>query len=766
MGVETVRAGFIAVRPTSHPWTTMKQSMKTALAVLLAGAGLLPSPGRAVSQADLLPVDQAYVLSATAVARDRIEFHWQIAPGYYLYRHRFAVEALDPAFQAKPLQLPAGEKHQDAFFGQVETYRHALTAVQEGNTVGAAAALRFKVKYQGCADVGVCYPPQTRTVSVSLPSVTAAQPAAGAPIPVGAAAGRGKDSASATDAVTTAAGDSLAALVGKPTSVFGAGDALPEDKAFRFEAIATSPTEVLVRLTPAPGYYLYRDKTSFRLTAADGVALGAPRWPVGKSHHDEHFGDVTVYFDVAEIALPLVRHNARAQTVSLQANFQGCLTDGICYPPMTRVLQVGLPAAAAGAVMNPSASAVVAGDSAEGFGLALILAFIGGLILNLMPCVLPVLSFKALGLAQASRSHAHAKAHALWYTAGVLASFALVGALVLGLRGAGQALGWGFQLQQPWLVGTLALLMFAIGLSLSGVFQFGSSLAGVGQSLTEKSGAAGDFFTGVLAVVVASPCTAPFMAGALGYAFTAPLLPAMVVFLTLGLGLALPFLLIGFVPALAARLPRPGAWMEALKQWLAYPMYLTAIWLVWVFGKQRGIDAMALLMIGGVLLALTLWWYERQRLGDHQAKKMLAYILLAISLGALVLATRGPAQSTLAQTPSGSVPFSAQALARLRAAGTPVFVDMTADWCITCKVNEKAVLQTAAFAQLLKRTGTVYMVGDWTNQNPEISAVLDEFKAPGVPLYVVYPAHGGVAHRLPQVLNQAMMRDALEAAAK
>ena len=735
----------------------MKQAIKTALAVLLAGAGLLPTSGHAVSQADLLPVDQAYVLSATAVARDRIEFHWQIAPGYYLYRHRFAVQALDPAFQAKPLQLPAGEKHQDAFFGQVETYRHALTAVQEGRNTGAATALQFKVKYQGCADVGVCYPPQTRTVSVNVPAAGTHQPTAGASVPAGA-----------IEAVATNAGNSLAALGAKPGSVFGARDALPEDQAFRFEAIANSPAEILVRLTPAPGYYLYRDKTSFRVPGADGVSLGVPRWPVGKSHHDEHFGDVTVYFDVAEIALPLVRHNTAAQTVSLQANFQGCLSDGICYPPMTRLLQVALPAATTGAVVGSGASAAEgpARESSEGFLLALLLAFIGGLILNLMPCVLPVLSFKALGLAQASRSHAHARAHALWYTAGVLASFAIVGALVLGLRGAGQAFGWGFQLQQPWLVGTLALLMFAIGLSLSGVFQFGSSLAGVGQSLTEKSGAAGDFFTGVLAVVVASPCTAPFMAGALGYAFTAPLLPAMVVFLTLGLGLALPFLMIGFVPALAARLPRPGAWMETLRQWLAYPMYLTAIWLVWVFGKQRGIDAMALLMIGGVLLALTLWWYERQRLGDHQAKKMLAYILLAISLGALVLATRGPAQSSLAQTPMGSVPFSTQALARLRAAGTPVFVDMTADWCITCKVNEKAVLQTEAFAQLLKRTGTVYMVGDWTNQNPEISAVLDEFKAPGVPLYIVYPAHGVVARRLPQLLSQGLMRDALEAAAK
>ena len=383
-----------------------------------------------------------------------------------------------------------------------------------------------------------------------------------------------------------------------------------------------------------------------------------------------------------------------------------------------------------------------------------------------MPCVLPVLSFKALGLAQASRSHSHARAHALWYTAGVLASFALVGALVLGLRGAGQALGWGFQLQQPWVVGSLALLMFAIGLSLSGVYQFGASMAGVGQSLTEKSGAAGDFFTGVLAVVVASPCTAPFMAGALGYAFTAPVLPAMLVFLALGLGLALPFLLIGFVPALASRLPRPGLWMETLKQWLAYPMYLTAVWLAWVFGKQRGIDAMAMLLIGAVLLALGAWWYERQRLGDSRVRKLLAVILIGSALGALLLATRGPAESRQAATANGKIPFSAAALAQLRAEGKPVFIDKTADWCITCKVNEKAVLDTDAFHALLRRTGTVYMVGDWTDQDAEISAFLDQYKAPGVPLYVVYPAGGGPGRRLPQVLSAQIVREALDPTGK
>jgi thiol:disulfide interchange protein DsbD len=336
--------------------------------------------------------------------------------------------------------------------------------------------------------------------------------------------------------------------------------------------------------------------------------------------------------------------------------------------------------------------------------------------------------------------------------------------LVLGLRGAGEAMGWGFQLQQPAVVGLLAFLMFAIGLSLSGVVHFGAGMAGVGQHLASKSGPAGDFFTGVLAVVVASPCTAPFMGAALGYAFTAPIALALLVFLALGLGLALPFLLIGFVPALASRLPRPGAWMDTLKTWLAFPMYLTAVWLAWVFGKQRGIDALALLLVGLLLLAIGLWWFERQRYADGLLKKELAWLFLALALATLVGALRLPNSTTATASTQGSVPYSAAKLAELRAAGRPVFVDMTADWCITCKVNEKAVLNTDAFRKLLADTNTVYMIGDWTNQDPDISAFLDQYHSPGVPLYVVFPANGGPGVKLPQLLSDRIVRDALQAA--
>lgn len=723
-----------------------------ALALLWAGLALLaPALAVAADESDLLPVDQAYVLQAAAPSRDRIELNWAIAPGYYLYRHRFSVEVLDAGFGATgKAVLPEGEKHRDEFFGDVETYRGAVTAWQAGAPASGVASVQVKVKYQGCADKGVCYPPQTRTLTVALPAGDAAAPAAGA--------------------------DPLAAL-GAP-AVSAPGDALPEAEAFRFEALANTPGELLVRLTPAPGYYLYRDKTAFALEGAQGVQLAAPRFPPAQSHRDEHFGDVAVWFTVAEIPIAVARADASAQALTLRASFQGCQNDGICYPPMTRTLSVALPAGAgiaglSGTATPAAAAAQTAGVADEGHAgpglwLSLLLALAGGLILNLMPCVLPVLSFKALGLAQASRSDAHARAHALWYTAGVLVAFAAVGALVLALRGAGQALGWGFQLQQPMVVGALSLLMFAIGLNLSGLFEIGSSWTGLGQGLTERSGAAGDFFTGVLAVVVASPCTAPFMAGALGYAFVAPVAGAMAVFLALGLGLALPFLLIGFVPGLASRLPKPGVWMDTLKHWLALPMYLTAVWLAWVFGKQRGVDGLAILLVACVLLALGLWWWQKQQFKERAtAARGVALVLVALAIAGLVVATRiasptARASAAAAGTPSedGSQPWSPQALAAARAAGKPVFVDMTADWCITCKVNEKAVLHTEAFRAFLQRSGTVYLVGDWTDQDPLVSAYLDQFHSPGVPLYVAYPA-GGDGRKLPQLLTAQTVEEAL-----
>jgi thiol:disulfide interchange protein len=757
----------------------------TLLSLFIAG------PAVAIDESDLLPVDQAYVLSAEASGPDTVRIRWKIADGYYLYRHRTSAMPASTSVRAGALRLPKGEPHEDEFFGKTETYRDELVATLPG-IVGAGDTLSLKIKYQGCADVGICYPPQTRTLSVTMP---------------GAAVDDGFD-----PLARGGAGGPLGNLLGTG----GKAAPLPEEKAFGLEAIADDDN-LLLRFTPAPGYYLYRDRSAFRLDA-DGITVGKPRWPTGKTHRDEHFGDVIVYFDPVELTLPLIRTKPDAQTVTLRATFQGCQNDGICYPPMTRSVRIALPrgevrpeAAAAPvstgdngrtvaeaiAALDDSPDRDVAAASAtetsvskaptdtastappidpdtgprDGLTLfsALLLALLGGLILNLMPCVLPVLSIKVLGLIENNENARRARSHALWYATGVLVSFVALGAAVLMLRHLGQALGWGFQLQKPAVVSFLGLVMFAFGLSLSGVWHVGGRWTGAGHGLASRGGAAGDFFTGVLAVVVAAPCTAPFMAPALGWAFSASAVSALLVFAFLGLGLALPFLLIGFVPALARVLPKPGAWMETLKRILAFPLYLTAAWLVWVLTKQRGADAFGWWALAAIAVAFAAWaWTHARMRGTRWGLVAAALALLSVPWMLWTISTLPASDAARVELPteSNAVAFSEQHLADLRKANRVVLVNMTADWCVTCKANEKAVFARDGFRAALADADAVYMVGDWTDVDPAITAYLQRYKAVGVPLYVVYPRGGGEGTVLPTVLTPQSVREALAAAAK
>ncbi|HWS77424.1 MAG TPA: thioredoxin family protein, partial [Thermomonas sp.] len=399
---------------------------------------------------------------------------------------------------------------------------------------------------------------------------------------------------------------------------------------------------------------------------------------------------------------------------------------------------------------------------------SLLLALFGGLILNLMPCVLPVLSLKALSLAQSGESRERARRHALAYTAGVVLSFGALGALALALRKAGLALGWGFQLQQPLVVAVLALVVFAFGLSLSGLWYANVGIGQRGTALMQRGGISGDFLTGVLAVVLATPCTAPFMGAALAYAFTGPTLGGMLVFLMLGLGLALPFLLIGFVPAFARLLPKPGAWMETLKQFLAFPMYATAAWLVWVLAKQRGADAAGLWLAAAIMLAMAAWAWTRARSGGKRGWLAVALLaLLGTGWPLLALHRLAKPDTTVDATRNGTatVAYSEQALADLRARGRVVFVNMTADWCVSCKANEKAVFARDGFRAAMQAADAVYMVGDYTDVDPAITAYLQRHKAVGVPLYVVYPRAGGEGRILPVILTPGIVDDALAQAA-
>lgn len=419
------------------------------------------------------------------------------------------------------------------------------------------------------------------------------------------------------------------------------------------------------------------------------------------------------------------------------------------------VHEQGLPAP--GQLTDPAADA-----SRLGLALALLFALLGGMVLNLMPCVFPVLALKAIGL----RADTAGLRHGLLYTLGVVGSFLVLAGLLLALRAGGEALGWGFQLQSPWLVGLLAYLFLAMGLSLSGVYTFGERLMGVGQQLTEGESDRAAFFTGVLAAVVASPCTAPLMGAALGYALTQPAWVALLVFATLGMGLALPFLAVSLSPALARRLPRPGAWMDRFKQILAFPLYLSAVWLLWVFGVQQGTLGMGLLAAGSVFLAFGLWLAGNTPRG--QGGWRLARILaLLASFGAgayaLLSAANIPPQASAEQTATGEhEPYEAARLAELRRAGTPVLVNMTAAWCITCLANERVALSSTAVREALRERGIVYVKGDWTLRDAAITDYLAQYGRSGVPLYVYYPPNGGSGRVLPQLLTADLVLAALD----
>ena len=392
-----------------------------------------------------------------------------------------------------------------------------------------------------------------------------------------------------------------------------------------------------------------------------------------------------------------------------------------------------------------------------------------------MPCVFPVLSMKAAALAGHGGESGAARAQGLAFLAGVLIAFLGLAGALIAARGAGGAIGWGFQLQSPWVVTALGLIMLAAGLNLSGLYEIGTSVQGLGGGLASRGGLAGSAATGVLAVVVAAPCTAPFMGPALGYALTQPAAAALAVFLALGLGFAAPFTLLAFSPALMRRLPRPGAWMDVLKQALAFPMYAAAAWLAWVLAQQSGPPGLARMLAAAVVLGLAAWLLglsQRRRAEGRGGRNVLALAGVALALCVAAVAgardarhTRASAPPAVASSPLASQPYSPERLAALRAEGRPVLVNFTAAWCVTCQVNERVAFSSAEVAAAVRRTGATYLVADWTNRDAVIGKALADQGRIGVPLYLVYGARGAPPKILPQLLTPAIVVEALNAAA-
>ena len=765
--------------------------------VLLSCLALTGTARAAVDESELLPVDQAFALSATATGRDRIELHWQIADGYYLYRHRIGVQATGTGFQADALQLPHGERHHDEFFGEVETFRQQLTAVQTGNAAAGTDRVTLQVKYQGCADAGVCYPPQVRTVTVALP----------------AAAGAGNTAAGSFAALARSlagAGGAAAPLTGIAPGGGVEALPLPPEQAFGFEAIVGDGNTLLLRFTPAKGYYLYRDKTALRIAGADGIAAGPPQWPQGVAHRDEHFGDVVVYFDQVDVPLPLRRTRGDAANIVVTATFQGCQTDGICYPPMTRKVALALPAgtantssvgspsapvgaasaarssdslsgnATATAVTKPTdqkftaeaapAVAAIGGNAAKPSGPALaedsrlaaalagsnrwltLLGFFGaGLLLAFTPCVLPMIPIlSGLIAGQGTRlGTGRALVLSLVYVVANALVFTVAG-VVAALLGANLQVAF----QNPWIIAAFAALFVALALSSFGLYELqlpGALRARLGAVSDRQRGGslAGVAAMGALSALIVGPCVAPPLAAAVLYIGQShdPVFGGAALFL-LAMGMGVP--LLAFGAAAGRGMPSSGPWMTTVQRVFGFVFLGLAVWML-----ARILPGAATLALWGLLaLAAAAWALSamavaasaRMRLGAGFAGLLLAVLGAAQLLGAWAggsdplrpLAAIGgtPAQPALAFRTIKSSADLDRELAAARSAGQPLLFDFYADWCVSCKEMEKYTFADPAVQAAL--AGFVLLKADVTANDATDQALMQRFGIIGPPATLLF----------------------------
>ncbi|MGB5098681.1 MAG: protein-disulfide reductase DsbD domain-containing protein [Porticoccaceae bacterium] len=528
---------------------------------------------------------------------------------------------------------------------------------------------------------------------------------------------------------------------------------LPVEQAYQLE-VRLDAGKALLEWTIAPGYFLYKDHFAVQVRdTAGGVIPTAIHTGKGREIYDDYYGkNLEVFYDRTLVSVDFLQPPPPG--VSLSVTSQGCADAGLCYPPHTQYFTVDF---ATGAVTTtsaptPTARAAVP-TSAPGLLTLLGFALLGGLILNLMPCVFPVLSIKVMSLTTAHAHRHRVAGHGLAYTAGVVLSFVAIAILLLALRRAGEAVGWGFQLQSPGFVTALAYLFFLMAMGFGGQISFHLRLGRALRTTPRGNSLGASFLTGALATAVASPCSAPFMGTALGVALTQPAIVAVGVFAALGFGMALPFLLLSWAPQLLDRLPHPGPWMETFRQLLAFPLYATVLWLLWVLGRQTDIDHALIAAFGMLLAALAVWLAGRS---EHTLGRVSAAVVLSAGLALpLALPAGAPAERL-------TEPYSAVRLEALRNAGVPVFVNLTADWCITCLANERMALASDRFRATLKQRGIHYLKGDWTRYDPEITALLNAHGRSGVPLYLYFPP-GEPARMLPQLLTETIVLSALSA---
>ncbi|MYD44012.1 MAG: protein-disulfide reductase DsbD [Gammaproteobacteria bacterium] len=537
--------------------------------------------------------------------------------------------------------------------------------------------------------------------------------------------------------------------VALPAQILDEPDFLPVDEAYPTEVELTEDGQVLARWVMPEGYYLYRH--SLNLVGKDGTTLGDVLIPNGIPKTDEFFGDVEVYYNFLEISAPVLSQTTA--DVAFDVHFQGCADAGLCYPPEAQAFRLtksgsgfGTGGVSSLSLDGPGLASSVESSSTPGglsIWVALGSALLAGMILNLMPCVFPILSIKALAMLQGA-SEANQVSHSLAYLGGVVGTFLALALLLLALRAFGAAIGWGFQLQSPGFVAAMALLFFLMSANMLGAIE----IPGFGVSMSQPN----PFLTGVLAVIVATPCTVPFMAAAIGYAITQGGLGLVFVMTAMGAGMAIPYVVITATPQLARILPRPGAWMVTLKRIMAVPLILTVVWLVWVLTRQVGGAGVAWSIGAMIVLSLAVF------IGRRQVKWLASvWALMLLVIAGTAYAVSVPISSRNATQLSE---FEYEAFQKALDVRKPLFVNVTADWCLTCLANERTTLSRTSVREALSDHGVEYLKVDWTNRDAEITKLLESHGRYGVPTYVLYPQQAEPV-LLPQVLTPALVNEYL-----
>lgn len=749
-----------------------------ALLAVLAVASL----ARAQSEDDLLPVEKAFALTAKIAEPGTIALHWDIAPDYYLYRMRIKAKTSQDGVTLGALDLPDGEKKHDEFLGDVEVYHHSLDATLPYTLADASAkSIAVTITVQGCHQTvpKICYPPHATKLTLDVPARAAAD----------------NTSSEATPESTGLGG--LAQKLGgaAPLEAKSEGMPLPPEQAFVFEAIAASPTSILARWTMPKGYYLYRDKSTVTLANGDGVHLGAPEWPKGVSHTDEHFGTVEVYFDQVELPVPLARENGAAQKVALKAEYQGCQENGICYPVMTKTVDVQMPAAteaelatakknfvaavskepsaglrlspasgrgdsaargnASGATGGQSEEQVLAANLSSNRLLALLSFFGFGLLLAFTPCVFPMVPILSGIIAGSGENISTRRAFVLSvvYVLATCVVFTIAG-VVAGLAGANLQAAF----QKPWILWSFAILFVLLSLSMFGFYELqlpSSWQSKIADISNKQQGGSliGVAIMGLLSALIVGPCVAPPLAAAVLYISQTrdPVFGGLALFV-LSLGMGAPLVVFG--TAAGRYLPRAGAWMDAVKAVFGVVFLGLAIWML-----SRILDALWIMaMTGALLIASAIYLGALERLPDGSSGwrklwKALGVILLVAGAAELIGAAAGgrdvtqPLAGIVAggnESTHGELAFRTiksvddldREVSTAAEAGKPVMLDFYADWCVSCKEMEKFTFSQPDVQNAL--SGFVLLKADVTANDDTDQALLKRFGLFGPPATIFF----------------------------